>query len=226
MRISSKAPRSTCRSRPYAEILRQDEMHVGRVDLGEVGLLDELAHLRHQPLLHGGALLGAECARVQEVAVGVERLIALLELEQLHGVGMPAPVVEIAHEAAHPAAIVAPPKPGVRQPIEQRVARDGQELLAAKLGGLLRVRVHAGKVRRATVAARPTPGRRFAAKRHGSAPFCGPFSDFLLLEGCRPTRRRGPSTGPFSRWFLRLSRHACRGRRCNSPAAGVGLATP
>src|SRR5262249_41803677 len=68
--------------------------------------------------------------RQQQVAVGAEGLVDLLELEQIGGIGMPPPVVEIAHEAARLAGLALRPTLVVRQAVEQRMARDGQELLA------------------------------------------------------------------------------------------------
>src|SRR5262249_19885577 len=65
-----------------------------------------------------------------QVAVGAEGLVDLLELEQIGGIGMPPPVVEIAHEAARLAGLALRPTLVVRQAVEQRMARDGQELLA------------------------------------------------------------------------------------------------
>ena len=81
-------------------ILCQDDMEVRRIDAREVALLEQLRHARDESLLHGPPLFRAEGPRVQQVGVGAERFIDLLEVEELHRVGMAAPVVEIAHEAA------------------------------------------------------------------------------------------------------------------------------
>ena len=116
-------------------------MHVGRIDAREVALLQQGGHLRHQPPLHDRALLRAEGAGLQQIAVGAERLIGLLEREQLHGIGVAAPVIEIAHEAARLHGVAVGPQAGGRQPVHEGMAGDGQELLAAVAGSGPRVGV-------------------------------------------------------------------------------------
>ena len=110
-------------------ILGQDDVEVRRIDAREVALLQQLRHACDEPLLHGLAFLRAEDARVQQVGVGAERLVDLLEVEQLHRIGMAAPVVEIAHEAAGLAGIAVRPQSRLRQPVHQRVTRDRQKFL-------------------------------------------------------------------------------------------------
>jgi hypothetical protein len=110
-------------------IFRQYEVHVGWINAREVALLQQFSHLLHEPLLHHRPFFRAELARAQQIAVGAERLVGLLQFEQAHGVGMPPPIVEIAHEAAHMLDVAV--RPGVchGQTVHQCRARDGQELL-------------------------------------------------------------------------------------------------
>ena len=73
-------------------VLGQDEVYVGGVHAREIALLQQLGHLPNEPLLHDRALFSAVGARLQQIGVRAERLVGLLELEQLHGVGMTAPI--------------------------------------------------------------------------------------------------------------------------------------
>ena len=122
-------------------ILGQDDVEVRRIDAREVALLEQLRHARDEPLLHGPPLFRAESARVQQIGVGAERFVDLLEVEKLHRVGMAAPIVEIAHEAARLAGIAVRPQARLRQPVQQRVARDGQKFLPRRSRRRLGVRV-------------------------------------------------------------------------------------
>ena len=127
------------------------------IDAREVALLEQLRHLRDESLLHGLPLLRAEGAGMQQIGVGAERLVDLLEVEELHRVGMPAPVVEIAHEAARVDAFAVRPEARLRQPVEQRMARDGQKFLACVSRGRLGVRIDhcRGSGRRRSIAGAP-----------------------------------------------------------------------
>jgi hypothetical protein len=129
---------------PVGRVLGQDEVHVGRIDAREVALLQQVGHLLHEPLLHDRALLRAEGARLEQIAVGAERLVGLLQVEQLHGIGVAAPVIEVAQEAARLHRVAVRPEVGGRQPVHQGMAGDGQELLAAACGCRALVRVLRG----------------------------------------------------------------------------------
>ena len=117
----------------------EDDMHLARVDAGEVALLEELGDLPHQPLAQRRALLRRERARGEQIAVWAERLVAVLQLEQPHRVGMPPPVVEVAHEAPHLHDVAVGPGARHRQAIHQRGPRHRQEFLALQGAGGVRV---------------------------------------------------------------------------------------
>ncbi len=112
-------------------ILGQDEVHVGGIDTCEIGLLQQLGNLLHETLLHDLALFGAKCARMQQVAVGAERLVGLFQLVQLRVVLLAPPMIEIAEEAARLLGLPGRPGGGRRQAVEQREAGDGDEALLA-----------------------------------------------------------------------------------------------
>ena len=150
-------------------ILGQDDMEAGWIDAGEVGLLEQVGHLRDEPLLHGPPLFRAEGARVQQVGIGTERLVSLLKVEELHRIGMPPPVVEVAQETARLPMVAVGPEARHRQAVEQCVARNGEELLASPgSGGRMRIRGcrqrccrRPGPTGRSSTAARGWRGRRF-----------------------------------------------------------------
>jgi hypothetical protein len=116
-------------------------VHFGGVDAREIGLLQQFRDLSHQALAQHLALVGRERARGQQVAIRAERLVALLQIEQLHGVGVPPPIIEVAQEAAHLHHVAVRPCAGHRQTIHQRRARHRQEFLALQgIAGVVRVR--------------------------------------------------------------------------------------
>ena len=79
---------------------RQDLLDVVVVDTHVVGLREDTRHAVDHTLLHHLALIRREGARHQEIAVGAERLVGLLQLVHLRVVLLPAPVIEVAEEAA------------------------------------------------------------------------------------------------------------------------------
>ena len=79
---------------------RQDLLDVVVVDADVVRLVEDARHALDHARLHDGALVRREGARHQQVAVGAERLVGLLELVQLRVVLLAAPVIEVAEEAA------------------------------------------------------------------------------------------------------------------------------
>ncbi len=95
-----------------------------------VRLVHQLGHLVDKAALHRRLLGDGELPRDEQVAVGAEGLVGLLEVHQASDVGLLAPVVEIPEEPPGVGGAAVGPGGRSRQPIEQRAARDRQELLA------------------------------------------------------------------------------------------------
>ncbi len=110
---------------------RQDLLDVIVVDADVVRLVEDARHALDHARLHDGALVRREGARHQQVAVGAERLVGLLELVQLRVVLLAAPVIEVAEEAARLFALSRRPGRRRRQAVEQRKAGDRDEALLA-----------------------------------------------------------------------------------------------
>ena len=112
---------------------RQDQLHIARIDADVVRLLEDARHALNDALLHDEALVRSERARHQQVAVGAEGLVGLLEPVQLSVVLLAPPVIEVAEEAACLLRLAAGPRVCHRQAVEQGKPRDGDEALAATL---------------------------------------------------------------------------------------------
>ncbi len=169
--------------------------------------------------LHDGALVRREGARHQQVAVGAERLVGLLQLVQLRVVLLAAPMIEVAEEAARLLRLPGRPGGRRRQAVEQRKAGDRDEALLAACalrhhgvegGDLLFARRRGGRF--------PSSWRRYrrrrclhVGRRHDRAPL------WRATQGGMPPPRTAPITAArrgFSRVeVLGLSRLAGRCRQ-------------